>query len=40
MIISPDGKIIKEKKSGEGILFVKIDPKVSMRLRKITPSLA
>ena len=40
MIISPDGKIIKEKKSGEGILFVKIDPKVSMKLRKIIPSLA
>ena len=40
MIISPDGKIIKEKKSGEGILFVKIDPKASMRLRKIIPSLA
>ena len=39
MIISPDGKILKEKKSGEGILFVKIDPTISMKLRKIIPSL-
>ena len=39
IIISPDGKIIKEKKSGEGIIFAKIDPTLSMKLRKIIPSL-
>jgi len=40
IIISPDGKIIKEKKSGEGIIFANIDPTLSMKLRKIIPSLA
>jgi len=39
IIISPDGKIIKEKKSGEGIIFAKIDPTLSMKLGKIIPSL-
>jgi|TARA_B110000093_G_scaffold65497_1_gene71103 predicted amidohydrolase len=39
MIISPDGKIIKEKKSGEGIIVTKINPILSMKLRKIIPSL-
>ena len=39
IIISPDGKIIKEKKSGEGIIFANIDPALSMKLRKIIPSL-
>ena len=39
VIISPDGKIIKEKKSGEGIIFAKINPALSMKLRKIIPSL-
>ncbi len=39
IIISPDGKIIKEKKSGEGFIFANIDPTVSMKLRKIIPSL-
>tara|TARA_B110000285_G_C14779183_1_gene447692 strand:- start:191 stop:685 length:495 start_codon:yes stop_codon:yes gene_type:complete len=39
VIISPDGKIIKEKKYGEGIIFAKIDPTQSMKLRKIIPSL-
>ena len=39
MIISPDGKIIKEKKSGEGVIFAKIKPTLSMKLRKIIPSL-
>tara|TARA_B100000787_G_scaffold12727_1_gene9360 strand:+ start:456 stop:1241 length:786 start_codon:yes stop_codon:yes gene_type:complete len=39
LIISPDGKIIKEKKSGEGIIIAKINPKLSMKLRKIIPSL-
>ena len=35
MVISPDGRIIKEKKSGEGIIVVKINPTLSMKLRKI-----
>ena len=39
IIVSPDGKIIKEKKYGEGIIFAKIDPNLSMKLRKIIPSL-
>ena len=39
MVISPDGRIIKEKKSGEGIIVVKINPTLSMKLRKIIPSL-
>ena len=39
MIISPDGKIIKEKKFGEGIIVTKINPILSMKLRKIIPSL-
>ena len=39
IIISPDGKIIKEKKSGEGFIFANIDPTLSMKLRKIIPSL-
>ena len=39
IIVSPDGKVIKEKKTGEGVVFAKIDPKISMKLRKIIPSL-
>ena len=39
IIISPDGKIIKEKKYGEGIILAKIDPSLSMKLRKTIPSL-
>ena len=39
LIISPDGKIIKERKSREGIIIAKINPKLSMKLRKIIPSL-
>ena len=38
-IISPDGKIIKLKKSGTGIIYANIDPNQSMKLRKIIPSL-
>jgi len=38
-IISPDGKIIKLKKSGTGIIYANIDPYQSMNLRKIIPSL-
>ena len=39
VIISPDGKILSIKKSGKGIIYAKIDPKESMKLRKIIPSL-
>ena len=38
LIISPDGKILKEKKKGEGIIMTRINPKLSMKLRKIIPS--
>ncbi len=38
-IISPDGKILKIKKKGTGIICTKINPKLSMDLRKIIPSL-
>jgi predicted amidohydrolase len=38
-IISPDGKIIKLKKFGTGIIYANIDPNQSMMLRKIIPSL-
>ena len=38
-IVSPDGKIIKLKKSGTGIIYANIDPYQSMKLRKIIPSL-
>ena len=38
-IISPDGKIIKLKKSGTGVLYANIKPNESMKLRKIIPSL-
>ena len=38
-IISPDGKILKLKKSGTGIVYADIKPNLSMQLRKIIPSL-
>jgi len=38
-IVSPDGKIIKLKKSGTGVIYANIDPYQSMKLRKIIPSL-
>ena len=38
-IISPDGKILKLKKSGIGIIYADIKPDISMQLRKIIPSL-
>ena len=38
-IVSPDGKIIKLKKFGTGIIYANIDPHQSMKLRKIIPSL-
>ena len=39
VIISPDGKILKLKKSGIGIIYANIKPNLSMQLRKIIPSL-
>ena len=39
IIISPDGKIIKLKRSGTGVLYANINPNESMKLRKIIPSL-
>ena len=39
-IISPDGKILKIKKNGVGVIYSEIDPKLSFRLRKIIPSLS
>ena len=38
-IISPDGKILKELKKGDGVITVKIDPNYSKDLRKRIPSL-
>ena len=38
-IISPDGKILKLKKSGIGIVYADIKPNLSMQLRKIIPGL-
>lgn len=39
VIISPDGKILKLKKFGKGVIYAKINPKESLLLRKIIPSL-
>lgn len=39
VIVSPDGKILKLKKKGKGVIYAKINPKQSMELRKIIPSL-
>ena len=39
VIISPDGKILALKKTGKGVIYSKINPKLSMDLRKIIPSL-
>ena len=38
-IISPDGKLLALKKLGKGIIYSNINPKLSMDLRKIIPSL-
>ena len=38
-IISPDGKILKLKKKGIGIIYCNIDPHLSIKLRKVIPSL-
>ena len=39
VIISPDGQILNIKKSFEGVIYSKIYPGLSMKLRKIIPSL-
>ena len=39
MVVSPDGKILKELKKSEGVLTVSIDPKLPKKLRAIIPSL-
>ena len=39
MIISPDGKILKELKKSEGVITVSIDPKLPKKLRLMIPSL-
>ena len=38
-IISPDGKILKKKKKGKGLVMANIKPNESLRLRKLIPSL-
>ena len=40
LIISPDGKIIKELQKKEGVITVKINPNLSKILRKKIPSLS
>ena len=39
LIISPDGKIIKELSRKEGVITASIDPKMAKKLRLIIPSL-
>jgi len=39
VIISPDGKILKIKKSGTGVIYENINPIISLNLRKVIPSL-
>ena len=39
VIISPDGKILAIKRTGKGVIYSKIKPKLSMDLRKIIPSM-
>ncbi len=38
-IISPDGKILKIKKSGIGIIYAKIDIDLPIKLRKLIPTI-
>ena len=40
MIVSPDGKILKELKKSEGVITVSIDQKLPIKLRSIIPSLS
>jgi deaminated glutathione amidase len=39
MIVSPDGKILKELNKFEGVITVSIDPKLPKKLRLIIPTL-
>jgi len=39
MVVSPDGKILKELKKSEGVITVPVDPKLPKKLRSIIPSL-
>ena len=39
MVVSPDGKILKELKKSEGVITVSIDKKLPIKLRTIIPSL-
>ena len=39
LIISPDGKILKELDKKEGVITALIDPNLSKKLRSIIPSL-
>jgi predicted amidohydrolase len=39
LIVSPDGKILKELKKRQGVFTVSINPNFSKQLRKIIPSL-
>jgi len=39
LIVSPDGKIIKELGKKEGVITASIDPNIAKKLRSIIPSL-
>ena len=39
VIISPNGDILKIKKKGVGLIYSDIDPKLSMQLRQVIPSI-
>ena len=39
MIVSPDGKILKQLKKKEGVITVLVDPSLPKKLRSIIPSL-
>ena len=39
MIVSPDGKILKELGKREGVITSTIDPKIPIKLRKTIPSV-
>ena len=40
MIVSPDGKILKELGKREGVITTKVDPKKPIELRKTIPSIS
>ena len=39
MVVSPDGKILKELKKTEGVITVTVDEKLPTKLRTVIPSL-